>query len=254
MKIEDLLNKLLEIAPMELSEEMQRRGMHDNSGLLVRTHTDVKKALFTLDLSPEAVEAAVSCGADTVITHHPAIYYPVKDVDAFGETAAVALAVENKLNVISMHLNLDIAKTGVDQTLAETLGGKNIRMLHPVLGDCGYGRESEFAPMTLTAFVDTAKKNLSAVNAFVFGDGARTVKKVASFCGGGADEAMAYFGDADVVLTSDMPFHVVQSLVRRGKAVVLFSHYATEFCGIRRLYETVRPWLDAELFNDERYL
>ena len=91
------------LAPLKYSLMQIEKGDYDNSGILLKTHLDVEKVLFSLDLTSETVKRAKKLKCDTVVTHHPAIYYPIKTLDAFGETAAFALAAENRLNVISMH-------------------------------------------------------------------------------------------------------------------------------------------------------
>ena len=112
------------IAPLSYSEMQVENGAYDNSGILVKTHDFVNSALFSLDLSAEAVKKAKRLKCDTVVTHHPAIYRPIKTLSVEGETAPVAEALLNGLNIISMHLNLDVADGGIDCCLCKGLGGE----------------------------------------------------------------------------------------------------------------------------------
>lgn len=74
MKTSDVLNKLEEYAPLEISRAFVAAGAYDNSGLLVDTGEPVKKAAFTLELSAAAVAFAEEEGCNLIVTHHPAIY------------------------------------------------------------------------------------------------------------------------------------------------------------------------------------
>ena len=75
MKSKEFYEWINKFAPKALSDEYcVSCGAYDNSGVLVDTGKDVKKILFSLDLSKAAVAKAVEIGADLIITHHPAIY------------------------------------------------------------------------------------------------------------------------------------------------------------------------------------
>ena len=80
-KISDLTTLIQQIAPLSLSYKLIEKGSYDNSGLLVKLSDSADKILFSLDLSEGAVMHAVQNGCDTIITHHPAIYSPIKCID-----------------------------------------------------------------------------------------------------------------------------------------------------------------------------
>ena len=119
-KINQLITLLDEIAPLSLSYKMIEKGSYDNSGLLVKLTDVADKILFSLDLSIDAVQYAIDNGCNAIVTHHPAIYMPIKQINIDSDKA-LALAVKNGLNIISMHLNLDVACSGIDNSLCEGL-------------------------------------------------------------------------------------------------------------------------------------
>ena len=54
----------------------------DNVGLLVgRAGKEIQKIYVTLDVTDEDVAAAVSMGADMILSHHPLIFGPVKRIN-----------------------------------------------------------------------------------------------------------------------------------------------------------------------------
>ena len=112
--LKDFMAVLEQVAPLELSKKMIELGDYDNSGIIVKNNDTVKKVLFSLDLTENAVDFAVESRCDAIVTHHPAIYAPIKELSFDGDTKALLKATVSGLNVISMHLNLDIAESGID--------------------------------------------------------------------------------------------------------------------------------------------
>ena len=248
------------LAPIKYSRMMIEKGDYDNSGILLKFSDKVERALFSLDLSIKAVERATRLKCDTVITHHPAIYYPVKGLDAFGETASVALAAKAGLNVISMHLNLDIATLGIDESLCVGLGGKKYKFFSSLDENAHYGREFAVGK-SVSEFLNGIKKNLGTKRTLFYGNRKDTVVVAASFCGGGAEYALSYTrqgGAADTIITSDIPHHVLKELTESGKKVIILTHYASENYGFKRFYERVKDKVSGKAeffyFEDRRFL
>lgn len=258
--LNEFLGILDELAPIKYSLMQIEQGDYDNSGILVRMGDSVKRALFSLDLSVEAVNKAKRLKCDTVITHHPAIYHPVKSLDIGGDTAAVALAVKNGLNVISMHLNLDVAKGGIDDGLCKGLGGEKFRFLNGLDDNAHYGREFKIED-TLAEFKKRIAKEFGTKKTLVYGSPKNPVGLAASFCGGGAEYALSYAqkgGSANTIITSDMPHHILKELTERGKQVIILTHYASENYGFKRFFFAVEKKVatKAEVFyfEDKRFL
>lgn len=261
-KISEILNVLEDFAPLSLSQKMIDRGDYDNSGVLINCHNNIKKVLFSLDLSKESVKRAKRLGCDTIITHHPAIYMPIKSLSGEDVVSAPVLsAIKNGMNVISMHLNLDIAKGGIDQALSEALGAKNAKVLDVVDGELGYGREFCLESQTLKQFTQKLKESLKTKRIIIYGSLNAQINSVASFCGGGSSHAQQMVNggktSAEVIVTSDMPHHVIKDLVENGKAVIIITHYASENYGFYKFFEKVSSRLNGAqtfYFEDKRFL
>ena len=258
--LKDLVALLEEYAPLALSEEAISLGGYDNSGIIVESHDKVEKVLFSLDLSDLAVKEAVECGADTLITHHPAIYYPIKSLSINDQTSALLNGIKNGFNVISMHLNLDMAKFGVDYWLAEGLGANKSIVLQPYSQtDCGYGREFEI-DCRAEDFVKKAKESFGSDKIVFYGEG--QINKVASFCGGGSEYALKSVKDkitsADTIVTSDVPHHVLKELIESGKKVLIIPHYVSEQYGFNKFYvwftQKTQGKLSTYYFRDKRFM
>ncbi len=253
MKIADYLKELERFAPLSLSKAFVAKGAHDNSGILVKSSDEVNGAVFSLDLSKKAIETAIDSKSDVIVTHHPAIYYPISEIGASVGTEDLLNAVKNGLSVISMHLNLDIARGGIDDCLAAALGGFEPIVLDEITPKYGYGREFCIKETPIDEYVKEVTERLNAKQFSVYKVNG-TVKKVASFCGGGSSDAVNYGGDADLIVTSDAPHHAIKALVEKGKSVLLLTHYASEIYGFKKFYENVKDVLPSKFVIEEKYL
>ncbi len=261
------LNRFISVlegfAPLELSVKQIEKGAYDNSGVIVKLHDEIKSVLFSLDLSEAAVEFAKKINADTVVTHHPAIYYPIKRLSVDDRTTSPLIkAIENGVNVVSMHLNLDVANGGIDYELCRGLGGVNEKILFYVDDTFGYGREFRLTNGNdLKSFKERIIKEFGTDKIWVYGEKDGDIGKVASFCGAGASYALDAvknkLTDAHTLITSDMPHHVIKELVEYGKTVILIPHYTAEGYGFKKFYENVKNTTDGELsvsyFDDKRF-
>lgn len=241
------------LSPFFLSKELcEREDLYDNSGVIVDTGKEFDKVLCSLDLSVKAVEEAKRLGCGLIFTHHPAIYRPIKSVDG-----AVLEAAKAGISVISAHLNLDCAPLGIDYNFAKALGAENEKILTPLsVEKSGYGR-SFAVNLPLTEFIEKAEKELNT-KAVCYGDKNTFIKTAASFCGEGLDE-IALKSEADVYCSSDVKHHVVLAALERGKAVVSFTHYASENYGMKKFAEELDKKLSAQnikiyYFDDPRFV
>ena len=211
-------------------------------------------------MSENAVSKALELGADTVVTHHPAIYTPIKNLSINGSNRALLLAIKSGLNVISMHLNLDVAKNGIDQCLSNVLGGEKVEILDRLEDGVGYGREFVAKATTVEDFKNFIAKKLGTDKVIAYGN--NPVKVVASFCGGGGSHVLIAVQDgvtkADTVVTSDLAHHQILALVENSKNVVIIPHYVAEEYGFNKFYEfcaeKIKDGVKAYYFADKRFM
>lgn len=261
-KLEQLFSVLDEYAPIILSKKMIEQGEYDNSGILVKSSDSAEKILFCLDLTDQAVEKARRLKCDTIVTHHPAIYTPIKSlsVDDSG-TGSVLKAIKYGLNVISMHLNLDVADEGIDAMLCKGIGGVKYKILNYVDDSHGYGREFPLNGLKLFEIKNNIKKEFKTNKVLTYGNKNSVIKKCASFCGGGAsialDTVKANKTDANLIITSDMPHHVIKELTESGKCIILLTHFISEEYGFNKFYASIADKIkgkaEAYYFVDKRF-
>ncbi len=253
MKVKEIYEIANELAPKSLSDEMcAKYGCYDNSGILVDAGEEVTGILFSLDLSKGAVERAVKEGANLIITHHPAIYGKIGQIvqtDVLGQK--LIDCIKRGISVISMHLNLDAAVGGIDESLMEGIrraagktegtGTRLIATQMPLTGGA-YGRAYEVKEGTLGDLAESMKKVFRSNRVEVYGDSQRRVSRVASFCGAGADEGAIAFAlqtGAEVMVSSDFKHHLLATAAEAGLSVVTLTHYASENYGYQKYYEKI---------------
>lgn len=256
--IDQLFKALDNLAPLTLSKELIASGDYDNSGVLVNAHNQVKRVLFSIDLSKESVKRAISKKCDTIVTHHPAIYTPVKNLN---KEDALFMAVNAGINVISMHLNLDITTEGIDHYLAIGLGGKNPKIISLHRDEFGYGREFSVKEKALSDIVKEIKREFNTKRVVLYGKATEKIDHVASFCGAGSSYVSDYIakgGRAKLIVTSDLPHHVIKEVVESGKSLVALTHYSSENYGFKRVFEKLKNQLSLEIeclyFEDKRFM
>ena len=208
MKVNDILNCITEIAPLDWQES------YDNAGLQVGDeNAEARKALVALDVTEELVDEAIAKGCDLIVSHHPLIFRGLKQLTPHSSIGrAVMKAVKHDISIISMHTNLDNSYLGVNAQLAERLGLKDLRILQPSTPDPllrGSGMIGEF--FEALSEEDFLRRVAEVIGSPCLRHSAftgRSVKRVA-MCGGSGAFLLpdACSQHADAFLTADVKYH-----------------------------------------------
>ena len=159
----DIVNKMEKFAPSRLKEDF------DNVGLMVGDKNKaVKKVLLALDCTIKVIEEAKEKNTDLIITHHPLIFIKPKSVttDTIQGQKIIEL-IKNDIALYSSHTNLDAAKGGINEKIAEMLGIEDSRLIDKNTRDeeAGIGRIGQLAnETTLHEFIQKVKSGLSIDN------------------------------------------------------------------------------------------
>ena len=268
MKVNQIYSVIEKIAPKCLSDEYcALYDAYDNSGILVDTGEEINSVLFSLDFSLSAVQQAIENNAKLIVTHHPAIYGKIADIcvgDFEPLGSKLNLCIKHGISVISMHLNLDCASGGIDESLqqgvlqATATDKTQTTIMHPVK-DSGYGRVYQITPTNLDILVKNLQTVFTTKRVSLYKNGNSTVKKVASFCGGGADEQAVRFAveqGADAIISSDFKHHILALAREKGLSVIALTHYASENYGFYQFYKKISQSIEipSEYFTDEELL
>ncbi len=228
MNVTELYKKLDELIPRELSCDW------DNDGLMCCPEPlrEVKKVLFTLDVTESAAEYAVKNGFDVIISHHPMIFKPLPSVTS----RKLILLIKNGISVMSFHTRLDALCGGVNTALAEAVG---IEDAVPFSSD-GIGLigtlKGEYTP---TELAEKVKNVLGAPFAELISSG-KSPKKVALVGGDGKDCLLdAVNAGCDTYITGSMSYNSMTDASELGINIIAAGHFFTENPVLGRLEKMI---------------
>lgn len=215
MKVREIYNYLDSVAPFNTAAEW------DNTGLSVGSlDSDVRKVLVSLDVTSAVIEKAIETGSDLVLTHHPLIFSPVSEIE---KGSVLYNAVKSGITFVSSHTCLDKAEGGVNDTLAENVEIKNLR----VSEIDEFLKIGETEPCSVKAFAEKIKASLGGAVAYT--DNGRVIKTVALCSGSGGDlVSAAALEGADALLTGEVKHHEYLLANELGVSVFSAGHYETE--------------------------
>ncbi|RJS59714.1 Nif3-like dinuclear metal center hexameric protein [Bacillus sp. PK3_68] len=95
----------------------------DKIGLQVgRLNKPVERVLVALDVLEEVVDEAIEKDVQLIIAHHPLIFRPLKSIVTSDPAGRILeKLIKHDIAVYAAHTNLDVAKGGVNDLLAEAL-------------------------------------------------------------------------------------------------------------------------------------
>lgn len=240
--VADLITVLDQIAPFGMAESW------DNVGLIVgNRERRVDSILVGLDPTIRLLDEALEREADTVITHHPAIFKPIPRIDV-GDSSGKFLekALTHRLNIIACHTNFDAVCKGVNDILAELLGLQSISPLVPsdavFPDDAGLGRVGCYPqPKKRAEFIERLLEILDLDTVQIAGELPETITAVA-LCGGSGSEfaETAKSSGADLYISSEIKHNVGRWAEENDFCIIDGTHYATEKPAVRLLAERLK--------------
>ena len=236
MTVNELSKYMNEKIPRELSCSW------DNDGLMCCPNPDreVKKALFTMDVTPEAINHAIEGGYDVIISHHPLIFRGVKTLSGdFGIPARLIKLIKNDIAVMSYHTRFDAVDGGVNDALADIFELTDVQKVvceGIELMRVGYLPEE----LDIEHFVEVVRAKLGCEH-LNYASNSGKVHKLALVGGGGGSyirEAAA--SGADTYLSGEIGYHNLTDCKDYRINLVEAGHYFTERIALYNLSELVK--------------
>lgn len=230
MQLKEVLMILDTMAPFESAEEW------DNVGLMVGDpEREIRTIMVALDPSLAVIEEARRSSVDLILTHHPLMIQPIRRFDTReGSVKKISMLLESKINLVSMHTNLDKAPGGVADALAGSLGLKDVRAFQFLR--TGFIEP----PATLQSWLGTIPMSHARVI-----DAGKKVHKVGVCPGSGMDFwPLAFREGCDTLVTGDVRYHAGAEALEAGINVVDLGHFCSEEVIIRPLADRLRHTLN----------
>ncbi len=130
MKISEIIHFFEEVAPDYYQES------YDNSGLQIGDKdAEVTGILITLDITAEIIDEAMQSGCNLILSHHPLIFTGIKSITGRNSTERIIIkALQEKINILSIHTNVDNAGGGVNHVICNKIGLEDTSILRPLEG------------------------------------------------------------------------------------------------------------------------
>ncbi|MDE6200031.1 MAG: Nif3-like dinuclear metal center hexameric protein [Muribaculaceae bacterium] len=159
--IKDVVRVIEEAFPPRYQEDYDNTGLQ--VGSMMRPCSGV---LLCVDVTPEIVVEAEQKGCNLIVSHHPLIFSPLKNIVTTGRVDfSLYKAIKNDIAIYSCHTSVDNAPgSGVSWKMAEMLGLSNLSPLEAKGEEgIGCGVVGDLAePMTHTEFVAKVKSTFGS--------------------------------------------------------------------------------------------
>lgn len=244
MTVQDIISMMNHRFPLHHQEK------YDNAGEQVSfPEQPVTGILLALDIGEAVLAEAIRQGCNLIITHHPFIFKPVKNLVATDPRSSLLISlVERRISLYASHTNLD--KSYYDRLpLALGLQGGEV-LIETGTGDDGNPRGFGMlctleSPITLQQLMELVKEKLGAeylLHSPVTGSMIRTVA-ILNGSGGGVIDSLAQSGRADCIVTGDVGYHDMKTAVEYGITVIDAGHFGTERILLGFLKEDIKEMM-----------
>ena len=249
MKVYEIADLIEQSVPERLAYKW------DNVGLLCGDkNKDIKKVFLTLDTNINTVKEAINKKCDMIISHHPILLGGIKRIDY--DTASgqmIKLIIENNIPVFAAHTNMDTAKGGINDTLAEIFKLSDIKILEQHTDDisAGLGRYGCLKEeMSLKDF-SIMVKDVLKTPVRVGGDMDKKIKTIA-VASGSCSEIIPLANEkgCDAIITADLKYHTMIDATELGIAVIDAGHYPTEII-VMDIFENILKNTGLEFVKSE---
>ncbi len=256
VKLEEIIELINSIAPFDIAEEW------DNCGLQAgNLNQEVKKVIIGLDVSIPLMNAAKESRCDIVLTHHPLMLTPEKNID-FSKMPgkAIEIAARHRINIISAHTNLDKADDGLNDCFAAMLGIQKTKVFYtgtqPVASEdeiIGIGRIGSLEKQTsLIQFAETVKEKLALNHLRITGNMDMPIETIAVCTGSGGSLVDAFLrSNADAYVTGDIKYHEARLIEENSKALIDVGHFGSEFMAVELLHDKLSQAAQKKQLNIE---
>jgi len=211
----------------------------DNVGLLIgQGDWEANKVYICLDVTPNAVEAAMEAGCKLILSHHPLIFTALKSIN----DPLVIKLIQHKIAVICLHTNLDVAAYSVNHALADALGLEVMGKLSDENGSESYYPVENTNPandlgllcsppqdLTLRQLAQLVESKLLCpqLKLWTAGKGLNEPIQRIAICGGSGGSLLALAqAKADVYISGDISYH---TYLDSSIPIIDAGHYYTEY-------------------------
>lgn len=255
LRVNDILVWIDRYAPFRYAASWDQCGLQVGD-----PRAAVERVMVALDPSSIAIEEALRRECQCLVTHHPLIFRPMSAVRLDQYPAnLVGKALCKGLHLIAAHTNLDAAREGTNDQLAQLM---ELEALEPLEVEPAFAKEDAYGGMgrvgllhesqSLAFLVEKLRDSLGGIGIRVVGNPARMVRRVALCTGSGGSMLERVIGArADVYVTGDLKHHEGQQALEADLALIDIGHFASERLIVEPLAVYLREQASRELLSLE---
>lgn len=230
MNIKEFINKFEKIIPNNLALSF------DNVGLLIGSEErEITGIYVCLDINDDIIEYVRRHNVNTIISHHPIIFNPLKRVvDDKSVSRKIMKCISYDINVISYHTNLDAAINGMNDKLVNILNFEyksiEILELNSMNSKCGIGRILNLKKsLDIMFIIDEIKEKFNIDKLKFVDSGNKEINKVCVINGSGNSMIKTCFGkNIDLVITGDITYHTAFESIENKVSLIDMGHFNSE--------------------------
>jgi dinuclear metal center YbgI/SA1388 family protein len=254
MKISNVIECMEHVAPQGLSADW------DSTGWQIKTSdVEVKAMLLSIDVRPYVVQEAINKGANLILSHHPLLFNPLKNIDLNSiKGEIIKKSVENNIAIFSAHSNLDVIQDGTSFVLAKLIGLQDIDFLVHIK-DCkhlkiGWGAIGALKKtLSLGALSKKIRQSLKTDLVVALDAGKSRYHNIIAVGAGSMSDRIpdAIRQNASVYITSDVNYHEAQEALEEGLSLIIVDHFYAELPVLYRLRELLEKDIDVPIIISE---
>lgn len=237
MIIREFIDNIERIVPHNISLYF------DNVGLLIGNEDDIITGIYiSLDINDEIIEHVHKNKINTIVTHHPIIFNPLKRlVSSDIISRRIKKCISYGINVIAYHTNLDAITNGMNDELVKDLKFmyKNIEILelNKINKQYGIGRIIDVVePLNINYIIDHIKKIFNIDTIRIIDSGKTEIKRICVINGSGNSMVSNCFGRGiDLIITGDITYHTAFEAKENNITVIDMGHFHSE----NRVYKKI---------------
>ncbi len=174
------LKKIYQLLTKNFSLSCQEKW--DKSGIIRTTNwsTKINSIIICLDLTTKILNKAIQTNTKLIISHHP-IFLKNKEVDNVNKSIFSKLK-NKKINLISLHTNVDNNKKGLNYYLLNKLGAFNIKLHKNINGIYFSGYISK---TSLKKIISKLKNKFMCYQIKYINNSHNNINKIILCCGSG---------------------------------------------------------------------
>lgn len=221
-KIEDIINQIQKIAPLETQESW------DNSGWQIRLQKkDIKKIMLCVSITKDVLKQTLAQNCDMIISHHPLFFDGAKE-----ENLLSVEIIKEHLPVYSIHTPFDKAKNGTTDIMIKTCGFCVDEVLNEYT-------KIYYADITMQELIHRIKRGLGIKKLRITNYNPEKIVKKVAFCAGSGtsfcNEVKA--ADCDCFITADLKYHTAMDF---EGTIIDVGHLESERPSLQTIKDTFK--------------